>query len=190
MSRGVSDKTKKITLSAVLSAMGVVLLIIGSFVEVLDLSMAAMASFLCIFSVIEMGRGYPWMIYAVTAVLSIILFPQGLGGWFYLLFFGYYPIIKESVERLKKPIAWIIKILVFNCAITIYGLICYFLFFSELEILFNEFSTILGGMDPGVWLTAIIYIILNLIFVVYDIALTNLITLYVTRLRRKFKFLK
>ena len=95
MSRGVSEKTKKITLSAVLTAMGVVLLLIGAVIEVLDLTMAALASFFCIFSVIEMGKGYPWMIYAVTGILSIILMPQGFGGWFYILFFGYYPIIKE-----------------------------------------------------------------------------------------------
>ena len=64
MSRGVSEKTKKLTLSATLAAMGVVLLIIGGFIEVLDLSMAALASFFCIFAVIEMERGYSWMIFA------------------------------------------------------------------------------------------------------------------------------
>ncbi len=190
MSRGVSEKTKKLTLSALLSAMGVVLLIIGAFVEVLDLSMAALASFFCIFAVIELGRGYSWMIYGVTGILAIIFMPQGLGGWFYILFFGYYPIVKEKVEKLTRTLSWIFKLLIFNAAITVYGVISYFLFLGELEILLSEFSALLGGKPSGAALFAVIYAILNIVFVIYDIALTRLITLYFLKLRKKFGFHK
>ncbi len=190
MGRGVSEKTKKLTLSAVLAAMGVVILIIGAFFEVLDLSMAAIASFFCIFAVIEMGRGYPWMIYAVTGVLSIIIVPNGLGGWFYLLFFGYYPIIKEKVEKLFKPLAWILKFLTFNLSITVYIFILYFLFFNDFQILINEFSNLFLGDVSNTAIIAVVYAIFNFIFFIYDIALTNLITLYILKLRRKFRFLR
>ncbi len=190
MSRGVSKKTKYMTLSAVLAAMGVVLLSIGGVVEVLDLSMAALASFFCIFAVIELGGGYPWMIYAVTGILSVILMPQSLGGWIYILFFGYYPIVKEKLERLARALSTALKFVVFNVAITICALISYFLFFGELELLLNEFATLFGGIEIGGWLVLAIYAILNFVFIVYDIALTKLITLYLIRFRKKFKFLK
>ena len=190
MGRGVSEKTKKLTLSATLAAMGVVLLIIGGLIEVLDLSMAALASFFCIFAVIEMGKGYPWMIFAVTGILSVILMPQGLGGWFYLVFFGYYPIVKEQLEKLHKPFAWGLKFVVFNLAVTAYGLICYFLFFGQLKALFDEVAALLGGTSLGAIVIIAIYAVLNLVFIVYDIALTRLITLYLVRLRKKFRFLK
>ena len=149
MGRGVSDRTKKLALGAMLSAMGVVMLAIGGLIEVLDLSMAALASFFCIFAVIEMGKGYPVMVYATTGVLAVLIMPQWLSGWFYLLFFGYYPIVKERLERLPRAIAWILKLLVFNAAIGVYAVICYFLFFGELELLMNEFSTLFGGMNIG-----------------------------------------
>ncbi len=190
MSRGVSRKTKQLTLSAVLAAMGVVLLSLGSVIEVLDLSTAALASFFCIFAVIELGRGYSSMIYAVTGILAIVLMPQGLGGWLYILFFGYYPIAKEMLERLVRPLAFLLKFLIFNAAVTVYAVICYFLFFGELEALLNEFSTLFGGMELGALLIIAIYAILNVVFVVYDIALTKLITLYLFKLRKKFRFLK
>lgn len=190
MSRGVSEKTKKLTLSAVLAAMGVVLLMLGAFVEVLDLSVAAIASFFCIFAVIELGKGYPWMVYAVTGVLSVTLIHQGLGGWFYILLFGYYPILKEKFEKLVKPLAWGLKFLVFNLSITVYAVICYFLFFGEFKTLLDEFSSLLGGMEIGAWLIIIICIFLNFIFFIYDLVLTQLITLYILRLRKKFRFLK
>lgn len=190
MSRGVSEKTKKLTLSATLAAMGVVLLIIGALIEVLDLSMAALASFFCIFAVIEMGKGYPWMIFAATGILSVIIMPQGLGGWFYLVFFGYYPIIKERLEKLFKPVAWLLKLVVFNVAVTVYGIVCYFFFFGQLKQLFDEVSALMGGMSVGAVVILVVYAVLNLIFVVYDVALTNLITLYLVKLRKKFRFLK
>ena len=190
MGRGVSDRTKKLALGAMLAAMGVVMLAIGGLIEVLDLSMAALASFFCIFAVLEMGKGYPVMVYATTGVLAVLIMPQWLSGWFYLLFFGYYPIVKEKLERLPRAVAWILKLLVFNVAITVYAVICYFLFFGELELLMNEFSTLFGGMNVGGVLIAIVYAILNLVFVMYDFALTRLISLYLTRFRRRFRFLR
>ena len=69
MGKGISNKTKKMTLGAILSAMGVALLFIGSFIETLDLTMAALASFFCIFAVIELGGVYPWLIFSVTGYI-------------------------------------------------------------------------------------------------------------------------
>ena len=112
MGRGVSERTKKLTLGAILASMGVVLLTVGAFIEVLDLSMAALASFFCIFAVIEMGKGYPIMIYLVTGILAVLIMPQSLSGWIYLLFFGYYPIVKERFEKLPIALAWVLKLAV------------------------------------------------------------------------------
>lgn len=190
MGRGVSEKTKKLTMSACLAAMGVVLLIIGGVAEVLDISMAALASFLCIFAVIEIGKSYPFMIYLVTAVLAVLIPITGASGWLYLAFFGYYPIIKEKLEKLFKPLAWVLKLAVFNAAITVYAVICYFLFFGQLKGLLDEFSSLFGGMDVGAMLVVAVYVVLNVIFVVYDFALTQLITLYLVKLRKKFRFLE
>ena len=152
MSRGISNKTKKLTLGAILSAMGVALLIIGSFIETLDLTMAALASFFCIFAVIELGGVYPWLIFSVTGVLSVILMPYSMTGWFYLLFFGYYPILKEKLERLKKPLAWILKVLILNVALTISVIAAYFLFFGQTGTgnLLDAFTLVFGESDAGI----------------------------------------
>ena len=45
-------------------------------------------------------------------------------------------------------------------------------------------------MDVGAMLVVAVYVVLNVIFVVYDFALTQLITLYLVKLRKKFRFLK
>ena len=50
--------TKKIALAAILSALGVVVLLIGSVITLLDLTMVAIASLLVVLAVIEIGGGY------------------------------------------------------------------------------------------------------------------------------------
>lgn len=189
MGRGVSDKTKKLTASAVLAAMGVVLLMLGA-IEVLDISMAALASFFCIFAVIELGRGYSFMIYAVTGILSVVLLPQSLAGWFYIIFFGYYPILKEIFEKLSKTVAWILKLLIFNIAVTAYSVVFFFMFSAQFQQTVAEISGLIGGAKVGVVAVVLVYAVLNVVFIIYDIALTRLITLYFVKLRRKFRFLK
>ena len=192
MNRGVSQKTKKMALGAILSALGVVFLLLGSLIETLDLSMAALASFFCIFAVIELGGKYPWLIYAVTSLLSLLLVPYSMGGWFYLLFFGYYPILKEKLEKLKRPISWIIKVAVFNLALLIGILIAFFLFFGQTEEkgIIDAFTYVFGGEGAGVWMAVGIYLLANVVFIVYDVALTRLITFYFIKLRHRFKLFK
>ena len=57
-------------------------------------------------------------------------------------------------------------------------------------MLLDEFSAMFGGMEVGAFLVVAVYAILNLVFVVYDLALTKLITLYLLKLRKKLRFLK
>ncbi len=191
MGRGVSQKTKKLTLSAVVCALGVVLLSIGSLIQTIDLSAAALASFLCIFAVIEMGGAYPWAVYLITGILSVILAPYGMAGWFYIAFFGYYPILKEKVERLSKPIAWVIKVFILNAALLVCMAIAYFLFFAASGGNFlDAFSKIFADEGVTEIIAVAIWALINVVFVVYDIALTMIISTYINRLRHRFKFLK
>ncbi len=187
MSRGISHKTKKLTVSAMLSALGVALLFVSGLIETLDLSMAALASFFCIFAVIELGGAYPWLIFAVTGALSFIIMPQNTGGWFYILFFGYYPILKEKIEKLKMPIAWTIKLVLVNVAMIICIILASFIFYGG-----NMISAIIGlfgAEDFGKYAIIIVYLLLNVVFVIYDIALTRLISYYFIKLRPRFRFL-
>ena len=188
MSRGVSQKTKKLTASALLAAMGVAILFLGSVVQTLDLTAAALASFFCIFAVIELGGAYSWMIFAVTGFLSVILMPYSMSGWFYLLFFGYYPILKEKFERLKLPISWLVKMILLNVALAISIITASFIFYGG--NMFESFITMFGAEDWGLYAAIGIYALVNVTFVIYDLALTRLISLYIFKLRYRFKFFK
>ena len=167
--------TRALTVSAVLCALGVILLALGSLLQVLDLTMAALASILVIFAVIELGGKWPFLIYAVTALLAMLLVPYKTAALVYLCFTGYYPIVKAFAEgRLSKLWGWVLKLLCFNAALALM-LFLAFKFFTAFEI-------------TGMWY----YLALpacSVVFVVYDIALTRLIGVYVFKWRSRFRFL-
>lgn len=158
-----------------LSALGVILLALGSLVQVLDLTMAVLASILVIFAVIELGGKYPYLIYAVTAVLSVLLVPSKSAAMVYLCFAGYYPILKAVLERHLPPLwCWVVKLLVFNAGLAL--------------SLFLMLKVFLTFTVPAAWYYALIPL-LSVVFVLYDVALTRLITLYLTKWQQRFRFL-
>ena len=158
-----------------LSALGVVLLYLGSVVEVVDISMAVIASLFCVFAVIEYGGSAPWLVFSVTAVLSLILLPNKTPAVMYAFFFGFYPILKEQFEKMKSVTAWILKEIVFNVALVlIFFAVKYLLTIPDM--LFTMYVILVVGCE--------------VVFVLYDIALTRLISLYVYRLRKRFKLKK
>ena len=190
MSRGISKKTKKLALGAMLAAIGAVILLLGSLFNVIDLSMAALASFVCIIAVIELGSSYAWLIYAVVGVLSVILRPVSFAPWVYVAFLGYYPIIKEKFEKTGRFLSWLLKILTFNVAFSACIAVIYLIMFKGVGNVFTFFNTVMGFPQAGTSVAVLIYLFVNVVFVIYDIALTRVISTYIYRLRPKFKIFK
>lgn len=166
---------KKLAVCAMLSALGVVLLYLGSLIDILDISMAAIASLLCIIAVIEYGKGAPWMIYGVTSILSLLLLPNKTPAAFYAIFFGFYPILKEKFEKQRKLVCWVLKEAVFNVALVLLLLISIFLLGLTDNMLVNPITV------------TILVVLAEAVFVLYDIALTRLITFYFVRLRSRLR---
>jgi hypothetical protein len=167
--------TRALTVSAVLCALGVILLALGALLQVLDITMAALASFLVIFAVIELGGKYPFLIYAVTALLSMLLVPYKTAPLMYLCFAGYYPLLKAVLEgRMLKIWAWVLKLLAFNVALAL--------------TVFLAVKIFAAFVVPAVWYYFLLPVC-SVVFVIYDIALTRVITAYLTRWRHRFRFL-
>ena len=163
--------TKYLTVSAMLVALGVILLGLGSLINTLDLTVAALASILCVWAVIEMGKTYAWMIWLVTSFLSLLLLPQKTPGCFYL-FIGLYPILKERLERLPRAVEWVLKIVIFHAMIALCWLV--------LRIFVPEEAALEFG-----WLLLATYALVLVAFLLYDYALTKLISFYLQKLQKR-----
>ena len=90
----------------------------------------------------------------------------------YLVFFGLYPVVKSRIESLRRQaLEWLLKLACFNGVLTLLLLAFRPLFLPALP----------GWMTGQVW---ILYLAGNIIFVLYDIALSRLIGGLTARLRR------
>ena len=180
--------TKKLTLGAVMTALGVAFMALGAYVEVLDFSALALVSLLMVFMCIEVGAPYNWLTYAATSLLGAVFFTSRPVWGMYLLIFGIYPILKGFIERFGRGF-WIpVKLVTFNLlfipAIFLSQLISGIPFFSVGELNLPDW------LDPRLVIVAL-YVICNVAFALYDAFLTSMIRFYFARLRPRFvRFLK
>ena len=175
---------KKLTLAAVMSALGVVVMYVGALFQVLDLTSVALAALLVILARIELGHPYDWLVYGVTGALTFILMVgvNPLIPVLYLLYVGMYPILKAYIEQLPKALILTVKTV-------------YFAFICLLLVgLLALGARLLGvplfeGEAAGytVYLLIVIYIVAVAVSFVFDMLLTQLIVLYVRRVRPKIE---
>ena len=167
---------KRIVVTGVLVALSVIILYLGCAIEVLDLTMSAIVSLLVVVIVIEMGYKYAYFAYLATSILSLLLLPQKSPAIFYACFMGFYPIIKSHVERINSAVwRWVIKLITGNAA---------------LVAMFLLLSLFVPDEFEGGWMLVATYILGLAAFIMYDIALTKLITLYFVKIRDRIKIYK
>jgi hypothetical protein len=166
-------KTRTITLAAVLTALSVVFLYLANLIPTIRLGFAAAASLFAVAAVIETGLVSAVFVFVGSSVLGALLLPDKTPIILYVLFFGYYPIIKSLAERIRRVILnWILKVAVFEAAFSA----SWFLFKN---LIFN--SKYLN--------THIIFVYLagTAAFIVFDIGLTRLIGFYIQRISKNIK---
>ncbi len=164
---------RNIAISAVLTALAVVLLFLGNILPTGRLALTAAASLFVISAVIEVGVGASVFVFIGSGVLSALILPDKTVVLLFALFFGYYPIVKSFVERIRKAIwVWIAKIAVFNIALSI-------IWFIFRKLLFEA-----DVLSLNIW---IIYVLGNILFVLFDIGLTKLISFYIERISKHIK---
>lgn len=123
---------------------------------------------ICIWTVSEqLNRKWSFLAYAASALLCFMLIPEIEADLYYLFFFGYFPLIKEPIERLRpKPLAFIAKLAVFNgSAVTA------FLILSQIMNLEQILEGLEGFGDMAVY---VLWGAANIAYLVYDFCLSNL----------------
>ena len=172
--------TKKIALSAILSASGVIFLLFGSLIEVLDLSAAALAGFIVVIAVIEIRGKYPVLIYFTVSLISLLILPNKLPAVFFILFGGIYPLFKAQFERRHPAVAWALKFSMFN---VILWLLIFFVRLLTMRGLI-ELREDIGFLKT---FEILVFLVANFAFLLYDIAMTRAINLYLIKIRRLLK---
>ncbi len=165
-------KTRKLTFCAILSALSVVLLYLGSILPTGRLALVAVAALLPAAAVVQCGLVWGAAVYAVSAALSLLLLPAKGCAVLYALVLGHYGVLKSLIERIGKlPLEWICKVALFAALLS-----ALFFAFRWALVLPERFAALalpvllVGGVA---------------VYVVYDLLFTRLIGLYLTRVQPK-----
>ncbi len=174
----------KVSLGGIVSALCLVLMFLTAVFPPLNITLPLFAGMLMTVVAIEVSSSWAWVTYATVAILSFFITPDKEAAIFFTVFFGFYPILKDTLEKIKfKILKWLLKFVVFNIAIVIiYQLTVKLLGTVDL---IEEFGFMKQFMLPG------LIIMFNGIFILYDITLSMVKTAYLKWFRptflRKFK---
>lgn len=110
-------ESQKIALCGMLGALSVVLLLIGSALQIGTYAAPMLAAFLLIPVLEDYGPRYALTLYATVSILAVLLVPETELAFFYVLVMGYYPVLRVKLNALKNTVLrWVIKFAVFNAA--------------------------------------------------------------------------
>ena len=123
-------------------------------------------------SVIELNARWGILTFLVSAFI-VFLIAEPEAKLLYILFFGYYPILKAVLEKRNNiGLEYIVKFLVFNGAIVLTYSVFAGIFGIDLSFL-SEF---------GKYSVPILLVAANIVFLLYDKAVSQLAGFYLQRL--------
>lgn len=167
-------KTKKLTQSALIAALSSALLILSAVLPTGRLAVVAIAGLCMTVAVINCGAFYAAGAFAVSGVIGLLLSPVKGCAVAYLLFLGWYPIVKSPIEHIKSRTAeMMVKLLVFNAALAAS-------YFAAVSLLMNDLNLSIESRLPG----ALMWLAANVVFVLYDFGLTQLIMAYLKKFNK------
>ena len=172
------NNSRQIALGGVFSALCMVLMFLTGLVPFSSYAFPAIAGAMLTVVVLESGTKFALLAYAGVSLLSILVVPDRDAALIFVVFFGYYPIIKEKLERL--PARWLeisAKLALFNTAVFGgYAVAIRLLGMAELTEDMGELAQ---------YSLLVFVVVSNITFLVYDLALTRYIIIYLHHLRKK-----
>lgn len=144
-------------LGGVMAALAVVVMCMGGLIPVATFICPMVCMLLLVVVKSRCGNRVGWAWYGAVAILSLLLGPDKEAAAVFL-FLGYYPIVKEKMDKL--PLKWLWKLVYFNAVI----LLMYWLLlnvFGMAELL-EEFA------EMGVIMTAATLLMGNVTFFMLD----------------------
>jgi len=168
----------KIALGGVVAAL-MAAVMLTSYFPYLTYAIPAVAGLLVIVPMIELSPVWALMTYISASVVALLT-AEKEATLLFVLFFGFYPILKSVFERLSmRWLEYLLKVITFNAAVALYVVLSVWL----LEIPLSEFTTSpLGAVTvPALWLGG------NVVFFLYDMGATRVISMYIMMMHPKIR---
>ena len=162
----------------VMCGLSIVMMLSGSIIPFATFCAPAIGGILLMPVAVECGMKLAWVCYGAVAALSLLFVPDKEMAAIFVFLLGYYPLLKAYIERAKyRPVRFVVKAAVFNGAVfAMYGALLYLF---PLQYIVQEFASTAKPM------LALLILLGNLCFWIYDAALANILQLYVIKLKPK-----
>lgn len=172
-----NSKTFRIAFCGVTAALSLALMMLTSLIPIGTYAFPCFAGIFISAIVIEYGAKWAFGVYATVSLLALLLAGDKEAVVYFIVIFGYYPIVKGIIERKihNKPFQYILKLLTFNAA----AVAAFFAGAFLLSVSPEEYTLF------GIYLPWLFLIAGNFFFLLYDYAVTVFVTQYVRRLHDK-----
>ncbi len=115
-------------------------------------------------------------VFVAVSVLSFILVPEKEIVLMYMLFFGWYPLIRDELNKIRPGFLSLpVKLILFNICIFVIELIAYYVF----GIPFFEDGVF------SVSMLVLFAVLMNITFILYDFMLSKFLILYERKLEKR-----
>lgn len=170
-------QSSKTAICGMIAALSVVIMML-TIIPVMTYTAPAFAGIMLMIVVIEINKKWAFGVYAAVGILSLLLATDKEAAVMYVAFFGYYPVIKAVLEsKLPRIAEWIVKFLIFNVTMVA----SYFVLIGVFGISMEDMNE-LGKYGPLILLA-----LGNVVFLVFDIAITRIATLYIIKWQKQFR---
>lgn len=168
----------KVALGGVAAALSILFMILAGVTSTLVYAIPMFVGALLLVLVIETGKGFATAVYVAVSVISLLVLGNKEAAVMYVAFFGYYPILKSFLEKHLKPVlCWVIKYIIFNVAMVVS-------YFAVTKIFMISFEDVEAF---GKWALPLLLLAGNVVFAMYDVLLTRLVTIYFYRWQKYIK---
>lgn len=172
-------KSQQVALGGVATGICIVLMFLTGMIPFSYYALPAMAGLVLIAVKEENGLKTALIVFAAVSLLSLFVVPVKEAALLFVAFFGYYPIVRDSLTRIKPSfLSVILKFIIFNIAVVAaYWIIIHVFGISEILDDFGNF---------GKYSALVLLAFGNIFFIIYDFAIRNITLAYRNWFRPKF----
>ena len=161
-------KSVKVAFGGIVSAI-VCIIMAASLIPNVTFAAPAVAGLMLIAVFAEAGAVYAAGGFIASGILSFFI--SNKTSWLlFVLFFGFYPIVKPFIEKIKSPaVKWLAKFLLFNASAVAVYLV----------------GILIMGVSIAKWAVITAFALGNIAFVLYDIAVSRVAVFYYLRIHER-----
>ncbi len=171
-----NNNSFRVAFCGLITAFALALMFATGLIPVGTYAFPCFAGMLLVAVVIEFGARWALAAFAAVSLLSFFLSGDKEAVVYFIAFFGFYPILKSAIERLKsKVLQYVIKYAVFTACIVAAFFVCKFVLMIP-----DEEFTLFGVYLPWVFLAGA-----EAFFFLYDLCVSLVVRDYVLKIRGK-----